>query len=387
MRFEVDSAGPAMREPGVAPRPVHGSIRPGELRALGLRPEDVLDFSASISPIGPPDGVWDAMRRVDLATYPDPECLELREAISRYLSEYPSIGGRAIPIERIQAGNGSTEIFHLLARAWLSPSHGAVILTPTYGEYLGACQLADARVATVQADTAGNLRWDLGQAVAVIEEHRPALVFLCNPNNPTGVYLREAEVAGLADAAERAGGLMIVDEAYLSFVGSPWDSLKLLERENVALVRSMTKDYAQTGLRLGYAVAAGPVVERLRAFQPDWSVNSLAQAAGIAALADAEYLSRAREAVFRAKRYLIESLASLGFEMPPSEANFLLVKVGDGPAWRSRLLSCGIVVRDCTSFGLPEYIRIGIRSLPDCQRLAEAMSALSEGLAAGLENG
>ena len=384
-----------MYEPGAGPRPVHGSIRPGELRALGLRPEDVLDFSASISPLGPPGGVWNAMRRVDLATYPDPECLELREAISRHLSEYPSIGGRAvpwaIPIERIQVGNGSTEIFHLLARAWLSPSHRAVILTPTYGEYLGACQLTGAPVVMVQADTAGDLRWDLGQAASVIEEHCPALVFLCNPNNPTGVYLREAEVAGLADAAERAGGLMIVDEAYLSFVGKPWDSLKLLERENVVLVRSMTKDYAQTGLRLGYAVAAEPVVARLRAFQPDWSVNSLAQAAGIAALADAEYLPRARQAVFRAKLYLIELLASLGFETPPSEANFLLVKVGDGPAWRSRLLSRGIVVRDCTSFGLPEYIRIGIRSLPDCQRLAEAMSVVSkdleEGLAAGLENG
>ena len=157
-----------------------------------------------------------------------------------------------------------------------------------------------------------------------------------------------------------------MDEAYLSFVGAPWDSLALLGRDHVVLVRSMTKDYAQTGLRLGFALAAPHVVDILRAFQPDWSVNSLAQSAGIAALADDDYLPRAREAVFRAKDYLIGELAALGFAVLPSEANFLLVEVGDAAACRARLLTKGIVVRNCASFGLPQYIRLGIRRLPDC---------------------
>ena len=354
--------------PALPPRPVHGSIRPSELRALGLKPEDVLDFSASISPIGPPDGVWDAMRQVDLSTYPDPECLELTETISRHLSR----PGMDVPNERIIVGNGSSEIFHLLARAYLTPEEPAtaLLMTPTYGEYAGACRLTGANIATVEAAPEKGFRWDLEEAASRISALRPRFTILCNPNNPTGVYLRESEVAGLADAAALSGGLLVVDEAYLSFVRSAWDSLGLLQRDNVVLVRSMTKDYAQTGLRLGYALAPEPVVSRLRAYQPDWSVNSLAQKAGIAALNDTDYLPRAREAVFTSKDFLIDKLTALGLEVPASEANFLLVKVGDAASWRAGLLKQGIVVRDCTSFGLPQYIRIGIRKLEDCQRLA-----------------
>ena len=365
-------------DPGLPPRPVHGSIGAAELRDLGLRPEDVLDFSASISPIGPPPGVWDAMRQVDLATYPDPECLELREAISRRVSS----PGLTVPIDRIQVGNGSTEIFHLLARAFLTARTGqlpsAFLLTPTYGEYAGACQLAGGPVISFDAVPEAGFRWDLEEAAARIEDSKPALVILCNPNNPTGVYLRPSEVELLTAASQRAGSLFVMDEAYLSFVGAPWDSLALLGRDHVVLVRSMTKDYAQTGLRLGFALAAPHVVDILRAFQPDWSVNSLAQSAGIAALADDDYLPRAREAVFRAKDYLVGELAALGFAVLPSEANFLLVEVGDAAAWRARLLTKGIVVRNCASFGLPQYIRVGIRRLPDCKRLVESMRDLLE---------
>ena len=335
-----------------------------------------MDFSASISPSGPPEGVWEAIRSVDLSAYPDPECLELREAICRRLST-PS---RQVPMERVLVGNGSTEIFHLLARAYLSSSAGragggsAVLMTPTYGEYEGACRLAGAQILNVDADLQGDFRWDIGAASSLISANKPDLVIVCNPNNPTGVYLDRREVKALADAAKGAGSLLVVDEAYLSFVEDPWDSLELLERANVILVRSMTKDYAQTALRLGYALAFEAVVSRLRAYQPDWSVNGLAQKAGISALEDTGYLPRAREAVFSAKKYLSAEFAALGLAVPPSEANFLLVKVGDAPKWRSLLLAKGMVVRDCTSFGLPEYIRVGIRTMADCQRLAGAMT-------------
>ena len=353
-------------------RPVHGSIGPSELRALGLNPEDVLDFSASISPIGPPEGVWDAMRSVDLSRYPDPECLELRETICRHLST-PE---REIPIERVLVGNGSTEIFHLLARVFLSqqPDKGtALLMTPTYGEYDGACRLADARILNFGANLEGDFSWDIDSAAELIAENEPNIVLICNPNNPTGVYLSRQEIESLADATRDAGGLLVVDEAYLAFVEEPWDSLPLLDRPEVTLVRSMTKDYAQTALRLGYALASENVVAKLREFQPDWSVNTLAQKAGASALNDADYLPRARATVFSAKKFLSDELKNLEFEVPSSQANFILVKVGDAPKWRSSLLAKGFVVRDCTSFGLPEYIRIGILPIGDCQRLAQAM--------------
>ena len=360
-------------------RPAHGGLKPAELRALGLRLEDVLDFSASISPIGPPAGVWEALKGVDLGAYPDPQCLFLREAISLHFSE--STAG-PVPIECILAGNGSTEIIHLLAKAYLSPPRSgteniAFLLTPTYSEYSTASVMANAATSCSDARESAGFRWNLDEVARRIVRERPSLVFLCNPNNPTGVYLKLEEVQRLAEATSSVGGLLVLDEAYGSFAEDAWDSLALLHQGGVILVRSMTKDYGLTALRLGYSLGSEEVTSRLALFQPDWSVNGLAQAAGLAALADTGYLPRARRAVAEAKDYLSIRLTAMGFHVPPSSANFLLVRVGNAVSWRDKLMRRGLFVRDCTSFGLPQYIRVGIRSIPDCQRLADTMNELA----------
>ena len=365
-------------------RPVHGGIKPAELRALGLDPEQVLDFSASISPIGPPPGVWEAMRGVDLTAYPDPQCQELKQALADHFSPPDSDSPMFSP-ENFLVGNGSTEIIHLLARAYLAPSgptanRGAVVMTPTYGEYAGACGIQEAPVATVIAGPPPGFQWDLDQASQTIESSRPALVFLCNPNNPTGSYLSLGEVESLAGAAGRAGAMLVLDEAYSDFVEDPWNNpentLKLLGLGNVVILRSMTKSHALTSLRFGYSIAPSEVTARLAHYQPDWSVNGLAQAAAAAALDDPDYLGRARTEVTQAKEYLVDSLGALGFNVPPSAANFLLVEVKDAAAWRDRLARAGIFVRDCSSFGLPGFIRVGIRTQSDCQSLVSAISRL-----------
>ena len=362
-----------------AGRPIHGGVKPSQLRALGLRPEDVLDFSASVSPIGTPDGVWDAMRQVDLGAYPDPGCLELREALSAHL---PPFQGKPIPIERIMVGNGSTEIIHLLARVYLTSASpeiqpSVLQLTPTYGEYTGACRQAGATVSSLEATASPMFCWDIGEAVQRIVQERPRLVFVCNPNNPTGVYLSRQDIEPLAEAAAACGAFLLIDEAYLSFVGDPWDAMSLPSLDNVILLRSMTKDYALTGLRLGYAIASEDVIASLEALQPDWSVNGLAQAAGLAALADTGYLPRAREAVEQTKDFLSDRLDRLSLTVHPSAANFMLVNVVDATLWHDNLMRLGLFVRDCTSFGLPQHIRIGIRSMADCQRLLEGMETVS----------
>ena len=367
-----------MTEPNLAgqptARPVHGGIRPAQLRELGLNPNDVLDFSASVSPLGPPRGVWEAMQGVDLTAYPDPECLELKEALAQL---------HGLESDHILVGNGSTELIHLLARSYLSqPVDGAersvLTFSPTYGEYSGAGLLEGAKVLEVTACREAGFAWDLGRAAETIATGKPALAFLCNPNNPTGVYLGIKNVSVLAQAAAESGTLLVVDEAYVNFVEERWDATYLLQssvRESVVLLRSMTKDYALTGLRLGYALASPAVVSRLARLQPDWSVNSLAQVAGLAALADTGYLSAARRAVGEARDFLVESFQRMGFSPLPSAANYLLVEVGDGSAWRERLMRRGLFVRDCASFGLPDCIRIGIRAMPDCRRLVEALAA------------
>lgn len=358
-------------------RPVHGGIKEAELRALGLRLEDCLDFSASVSPLGPPEGVAEAIAAVDLTAYPDPHCLALTEAIAAHHSAEGISDGNII------VGNGSTEIIHLLTRAWIgSPPAGcaqsALLLTPTYGEYDGAVRISGGTVSTLTATRCSDgFAWDTAAVTATIAAERPSLIFVCNPNNPTGVLMGRDQLAEIADAAANTGGLLVVDEAYinLSERRADADVIELAARHgSVITLRSMTKDYALTALRLGYAVAAEPVIARLAALQPDWSVNGLAQAAGLVAIADTTYLERARRAVAASRDCVTERLTDLGIRCYPAEANFVLARVGDAAKLRDALARRGLFVRDCASFGLPDCIRIGLRPVADCMRLADAIA-------------
>ena len=349
-------------------RPVHGGLNLAELESLGLRPEEVIDFSASINPLGPSPQALKAAQGVYLGAYPDPDCLKLREAIGGRLGVEPA---------QVLPGNGSTELIHLLARAYLGRGDTAMIFAPTFGEYAAACRIqgvAPVAVLPPSLEIAERpFHWELPGALESIAVLRPSMVFLCNPNNPTGVYLGENEVRSIAEALQGVG-LLALDEAYVSFVEEPWESTPLLSLGNVALLRSMTKDYALTGLRLGYMLASEEIVERVRGFQYSWSVNSPAQAAGIAAIAEGWQLEKGREAVREGKEYLLNAARSLGLECGPSAANFLLIKVGRAAELRRQLLTQHkLCVRDCASFGLPQYIRVGVRNMDHNRRLAAAL--------------
>lgn len=351
-------------------RPVHGGLNYTELKSLGLAPGDIMDFSASINPLGTAPGVLKAIRGVNPAAYPDPACLELREALGAYLELAP---------ERILIGNGSTELIHMLARACLKPGARAVIFAPAFGEYEAACRMQGVEPDFVHASRDREFRWDLPAAHELLAARQPALVFLGNPNNPTGSYLGEDEIRQLAAIIHR-DSLLVLDEAYLSFVEMPWDARPLLELGNVALLRSMTKDHALPGLRLGYLLALPETLDRISAFGYSWSVNALAQAAGVAALGHQDHIVRGRETVHAGKEFLQQELVRLGLEYTSPAANFLLVKVGDAASLRRRLLKVhGICVRDCTSFGLPEHIRIGVRTLDECRLLVNALEEIRAG--------
>ena len=366
--------------PGGSPiRPVHGGIKEAELRALGLRLEDCLDFSASVSPLGPPEGVAETIAAVDLTAYPDPHCLALTEAIAAHHA------ADGVSIANVIVGNGSTEIIHLLTRAWIgAPPAGcaasALLLTPTYGEYDGAVRISGGTVTTLTATRSSEgFAWNTSAVTAAITAQRPSLTFVCNPNNPTGVLMERDQLATIAGAVANVGGLLVVDEAYinLSERRADADVIELSARHgSVIALRSMTKDYALTALRLGYAVASEGVIARLAALQPDWSVNGLAQAAGLVAIADTGYLERARRAVAASRDCVVERLSALDIRCYPAEANFVLTQVGDAADLRDRLARRGLFVRDCASFGLPDCIRIGLRPVADCIRLADAITDL-----------
>ena len=171
---------------------VHGGLDAAELQRLGLRPEQVLDFSSNVNPLGPSLRVKNAAAKANLSAYPDRHCLALREAIAARLE---------VGINKILVGNGTVQLIHLLTRAFLNPGQTCLIFAPTFGEYEEATTIAGGDVHFFQAEEAQQFRWSIDAAVYTIKRIRPSMVFLCNPNNPTGVYLDRGEVQRNLEAA------------------------------------------------------------------------------------------------------------------------------------------------------------------------------------------
>jgi threonine-phosphate decarboxylase len=346
---------------------VHGSLDASAARRSGVDPSQVLDFSANGNVIGPPPGAADAIARVDLARYPDRGATALRQAIAERHGASTQI---------VVVGNGSSELIWGLARTYLRPGDGALVLGPTYGEYEVATQAAGGEAVTLPALAPGRLLdlEALGEAAAALD---PRLIWLCHPNNPTGAPMPDRVVPTLLAAVP--GALVVVDEAYLPLCADIPSMLDASASGRVVVLRSMTKDAALAGLRIGYLVSTPDVATMVGRALPPWSVSSVAQAAGLVALADTAHAARARRAVAESRAHLVDGLAHLGLRPYPSVANFVLVPVGDGLGVTRALLSRGCAVRDCTSFGLPDCIRIGVRSIPDQERLLGALAEVGDG--------
>jgi len=343
----------------------HGGLVYDELKSLSISPDEILDFSVSTNPFMPPPGIRDKMKDFAIERYPDSQASVLRQRLAEKLR---------ISVENILAGSGTTEIIRLIALAYFRQNDSVLILEPAYGEYEVACRIAGARPVKYRAPEKDGFAPKLDNVIEIIRQRRPRAVFICNPNNPTGKYLSRADIESIVEAS--GDTLLVLDEAYVAFVGKSWNSLDLTERGNVIVMRSMTKDYGLPGLRLGYAIAPKAIIDCLRLVLPPWNVNVIAQEAGTAVLKEEEHLKESLGKVREAKIYLVEELSRLGFSVTPSDAHYFLVKVGSASACRQALLKYGIMVRDCTSFGLPEYVRISPRTLPECEKLIVAMAKI-----------
>ncbi len=361
------------RAPGhdLPPRPVHGGARPDQLRA------GVIDFSASINPYAPPPGLRRALATVNFRDYPDPTAGRL---IARLASVH-NVGP-----EYLLVGNGSAELIFLIARALLGPGKVTVVVGPAFGEYAYASTLAGAAVVTYTAPEATGFVPELPELTDLVGRTRPAMVWVANPANPTGIYLPAAPFGAILAACD---GVLVIDEAFRSFVEGPWPSEQLLATGRVLLLRSLTKDFGLAGLRLGYLLGPPELVDRVRAYQPPWSVNALAQAAGEFILTRTpDFMAVCRRRLGRRRRELQHALQGLGLWVSDSAANFLLVKTGAGAACAQFLLERHrLLVRDCTSFGLPDHVRVAIRRRPENRRLVAGLADWVGSRAAGLDTG
>ncbi len=319
----------------------------------GQNPTGVFEFCANLNPFGPSPKVIQAIREARFDHYPDRHARELTKILANQFG---------VCADEVLVGNGCSELIDLVARAYIRSGDSAVILGPTYGEYARSIQVYGGR-----RRVASSL-----EALQAAPQMEDRVCFVCNPNNPTGEFIPIEKLATLAK--QRPGTLLVVDEAYGACVPG-FVSASIRKLPNVLTLHSLTKAHGLAGLRLGYAIGPRAIVANLRQVQIPWSVNTLAQAAGIAALRDPTYTEQTVIAWQTLRDQLVQELRSLGLLLQVASTPYFLIEVGDGQLWRERLLRRCISVRDTRSFGLPTFVRISPSLEGNNQRLVAAVTA------------
>lgn len=318
--------------------------------------EDLVRLSANENPLGPSPRVLDAITSVlkDINRYPDGAGRDLKEKLAQRLK---------ISSDLIILGNGSNEIFELAARTVLQEGEEVLLPEPTFAYYRIAAKAQGARCIAVPLR---DFKIDLSRVADKVTS-KTRLIFLCNPNNPTGTIFTRSELDDFfTQLPSRV--LVVVDEAYGEYVTAPtYPRFQeyLHEGRWIITTKTFSKFYGLAGLRLGYGIAKPELIAYMERARQPFSVNLLAQMAAEAALEDEKHTAKTARTNETGKHYLYEELTRLGISFVPSEANFILVRCGTQtlPAIE-RLMEKGIVVRGMSGYGLKEYIRVTI-GLPD----------------------
>ena len=353
---------------------VHGGNLREISRLYHIDEEAIIDFSSSINPLGCPSGVRLLLRKgaALLSSYPDSHCNQFREALAASLGCAPL---------HIIAGNGSTELIYLIPRAF--KPRRALVFSPSFSEYERGLREAGCAVQTIPLQEGDGFRVRAEQAIALLP--RVDMLFLCNPNNPTGALMEPDKLGALLAAAKKSGVLVVVDEAFVDFAPRHSVAGKAVSGRTVMVLRSMTKFFGIPGIRLGYLVGPPPLVAQLNRHKEPWTVNALAQKIGIACAADKDFADDTRRFVAAERGLLFSRLGSIpGLQPRPSSANYLLLKITGRGLSSTRLYEelarRGILVRDCRSFtGMGnKYIRVAVKLRRDNRLLLAALKTVVE---------
>ncbi len=324
-------------------------------REYGLDEASIVKLASNENPLGMPESARAAMLAAmrELGRYPDANGFELKAAIARRYR---------VPQEWITLGNGSNDILELAAHALLQPGQSAVYSEHSFAVYSLATQEVGARAIEVPARELGH-DFD-AMAAAIAPDTR--LVFVANPNNPTGTFAPAPTIERFLDRVP-ADVVVVLDEAYneylppeLRFDSSQW----LRGRPNLLISRTFSKAYGLAGLRVGFGLAQAELTDLLNRVRQPFNVNSAAQAAAAAALVDQEFLERSYEVNRQGLARLQSAFDAMGLQYVPSFANFVLVRVGDGAAVYESLLRQGVIVRPVAGYGLPQWLRVSV-GLPE----------------------
>ncbi|MCJ7795061.1 MAG: histidinol-phosphate aminotransferase family protein [Methanoregulaceae archaeon] len=304
--------------------------------------KNVLDFSASTNP-RPPIVSW-TCDPFFIGHYPDDNYTQVKEVIAHTFNR---------DVDEICVGNGSMELIRVLCHVVVR--HGTTFYTetPTFGEYEFSARLAG--------------------GIKVKDMKNAHITFVCNPNNPTGTLRSREEMLSLLDDTHE--GILCADEAFIE-LADPRQSLVDVTSNHLVVLRSLTKCFSVPGLRFGYGFAEPDLIARMEAMRPPWSVNACAESFALQAFSHYHELEESRNFIKRERAWLHEHLSALGLSCSPSSANFLLIDTAE-PAGIlcEKLQAVDILVRDCTSFGLPTTIRVAVRTRDENRCLVEALAA------------
>jgi cobyric acid synthase CobQ/L-threonine-O-3-phosphate decarboxylase len=353
----------------MAALPPHGGNVRAMARTLGCNPEEILDFSANINPLGPPAWLRPVVARALAGTahYPEPRAA----GVCRAGAERLGVGE-----EHVVAGNGSSELLYAVPRICRSRGITRVVLpVPCYGDYARACEAAGLACTTLALPPEAGFAMDWAGLEAMLDDR--ALVILGQPSNPAGVLLEPARILDLADRFPQS--FFLVDEAFADFVPALL-RLGAANRANLFVLHSLTKFFAIPGLRLGLGYGAPDFCAAVAGQLPDWSVNALAQAVGEEALRDEGYARRTVEAVETLREALAADLRGLGLTVFDGSANYLLCRSGGPDAFvmQERLLAARILIRNCANYaGLDAgYFRVAVRSTGENELLVRALAGI-----------
>jgi histidinol-phosphate aminotransferase len=340
-------------------------------REHGLQPDNIVKLASNENPLGMPESARAAIGAAlaELGRYPDSNGFELKAALSRKLG---------VPADWITLGNGSNDILEGAAAVMLAPGRSCVYAQHSFAVYPLATMARGARSIVVPARDFGH---DLGAMLAAIDADT-RLVFVANPNNPTGTFVgadRMAEFLGRVPPRV----VVVLDEAYNEYLPPEQrhPSIDWVRRyPNLLVSRSFSKAYGLAGLRVGYGVAQPELTDLLNRVRQPFNCNSLAQAAAVAALADEAFVARSVEVNRQGMAQVTAAFDALGLRHLPSFGNFVLVQVGDGAAVYQGLLKRGVIVRPVANYGLPQWLRVTIGLTEENEKF---IAALREVLASG----
>jgi histidinol-phosphate aminotransferase len=331
-------------------------------REWGRSPNEIIKLASNENPLGPSPRAVEAMRAAaaEAHFYPDGGGFALRTALAEKLE---------VSRESIVLGNGSNEIIEFIGHAFLRPGAEMVTSENAFIAYRLAASLFGARTIEVPDQ---DYRFDL-EAVADAITARTRVIFIANPNNPTGTIVSQEAIDRFMTRVPH-DIVVVFDEAYFEYLDNPPDSLRFVRQEhNVVVLRTFSKIHGLAGARVGYGVGRPELVRLLQKTREPFNINSLAQAGAIAGLADEAHQAAAKRLTSEGRTFLENEFSALGLTFVPSVANFVLLRVGDGKQVFEALLHHGVIVRALTGYNFPEWVRISVGTPEQNRRCIAAL--------------